>query len=81
MSKNLKNMEGWILVFATPELYQAKIAEDVLKQHDIVSHILSEPDSVFPALSEAKLYTTPENAEAALMILKVNNLLISEIDL
>lgn len=68
-------MEGWILIFAASELYQAKIAEDILKQHDIVSHIVNQPDSVIPSLGEAKLYTTPENAEQALQVLRENNLI------
>lgn len=67
-------IEGWILVFSAPELYQVKIAEDVLKQNGIISHILSAPDSVLPALGEAKLYTTPDYAEAAFKVLRENNL-------
>lgn len=66
--------EGWILIFSSPELYQVKIAEDVLKQNGIVSHILSTPDSVLPALGEAKLYTTAEYAEAAFKVLRDHNL-------
>lgn len=73
-------IEGWILVFSAPELYQVKIAEDVLKQNGIVSHILSAPDSILPALSEAKLYTTPENAESAFKVLRDNNLAMFDIE-
>lgn len=62
--------EGWVLIFSTNELYQAKIAEDILKQNGIESHIFSKPDSAFPSTGEAELYTLPEKAEAAIKILQ-----------
>lgn len=67
--------EGWILIFAAPELYQAKIAEDVLKQNGIISHLVSAPDSVLPVLGEAKLYTTAEHAEQAMQVLRDHNMI------
>ncbi len=66
--------EGWILVFSSPELYDVKIAEDVLKQHGIVSYIERQPDSMSPS-GEAQLYTTPEYAENARQVLRVNAIL------
>ena len=66
--------EGWVLVFTTTELYQAKIAEDILKQNGIESHIVSKPDSAFPSMGEAELYTVPEKAEDAVRILQQNDL-------
>ncbi len=68
--------EGWVRVFSANELLQAKLAEDVLKQNGIESHIVSKPDSVLPSLGEAELFTQPENVEAALHILKENEFLI-----
>jgi hypothetical protein len=70
--------EGWVLIFRANETYQAKIAEDVLKQNGIESHILSTPDSVIPSLGEAKLYTPSENAVAARKILAENELIQEE---
>ena len=67
--------EGWVLIFRSKETYQAKIAEDVLKQNGIESHILSTPDSVIPAIGEAKLYTVSEKAEAARKVLIDNELI------
>ena len=67
--------EGWVLIFTSKETYQAKIAEDILKQNGIESHILSTPDSVLPPLGEAKLYTLPEKAEAARKVLEENDLI------
>ena len=66
--------EGWVLVYSTNELYQAKIAEDILKQNGIESHIFSKPDSAFPSTGEAELYTLPEKAEEAVRILEENDL-------
>lgn len=67
--------EGWVLIYTTNETFQAKIAEDVLKQNGIESHILSTPDSVIPSLGEAKLYTLPEKAEAARRVLAENDII------
>lgn len=67
--------EGWVLIFTSKETYQAKIAEDVLKQNGIESHIMTIPDSVIPPLGEAKLYTLPEKAEAARKILAEKKLI------
>jgi hypothetical protein len=67
--------EGWILIFAAPELYQAKLAEDVLKQNGIESHIVSKPDSVIPSLGQAELYTLPDIAEQAMKVLRDHNLI------
>jgi hypothetical protein len=72
--------EGWIRVFTARELYQVKIAEDVLKQNGIESHIVSKPDSVLPPLGEAELYTLPEKAQAALEVLRSNDILYNEGD-
>ena len=70
--------EGWIKIFTARELFQAKLAEDLLKQNGITSHIVNKPDSVLPFIGNADLYTTPEDAELALKILAENELLGSE---
>jgi hypothetical protein len=67
--------EGWMLVFSSPEVLQAKLAEDVLKQNGIESHILSKPDSVIPSIGEAELYTLAERAEEARQVLRDNDLI------
>ena len=70
--------EGWVLIFTSGETYQAKIAEDVLKQNGIESHILTTPDSAIHSLGEAKLYTVSEKAAAARKILAANDLIKAE---
>ncbi len=64
--------ENWVRIYSSSNLMQVKLAEDVLKQKGIVSHIESKPDSALPMLGEAELYTTKENAEEALKVLKEN---------
>ncbi len=64
--------EGWIKIFSSNEEYQVKIAEDVLKQNGIESHIVKHPDSAFPSLGEAALYTVPEKAVRAREVLAEN---------
>jgi len=66
------------MVFSAPELLHAKVAEDILKQNGIISLIVNQPDSMFPALTETQLYTTPENAQAALQVLRENELIEPE---
>lgn len=62
--------ENWVIVFVSADLIKVKMAEDVLKQEGIVSHIESRPDSIMPMLGEAVLYTLPEVAEEAAKVLK-----------
>ncbi len=66
--------EGWIKVFSATELYQVEIAEDVLKQNGIISHIANKPDSVLPFVGSADLYTKSEDAAIASQILAEHNL-------
>lgn len=66
--------EGWIKVFSTNKTFEAKLAEDVLKQNGIESHIVSKPDSAFPSIGSADLYTLPEKAEEAKRVLLANDI-------
>ncbi len=61
--------EGWIRIFRADDLLQVKLAEDVLKQAGIESHIVTKPDSVFP-ISETELYTVADKATAAIEVLR-----------
>ncbi|MDX1665729.1 MAG: DUF2007 domain-containing protein [Saprospiraceae bacterium] len=65
--------EDWVLVYTAKEVYQAKIAEDILKQNGIESHIVNKPDSAIPSIGEAELYTPKEKAEKAAAVLKEND--------
>jgi hypothetical protein len=67
--------DNWIKIFATTEEYQVKIAEDVLKQHGIESHVVSRRDSALPSLGEVELYTLPEKAQRAVEILREQKIL------
>ncbi|MFK7931922.1 MAG: DUF2007 domain-containing protein [Saprospiraceae bacterium] len=62
--------ENWVKIYTATEVYKAKLAEDVLKQNGIESHIVNRPDSVIPTIGEAALYTLPEKAEQALKVLQ-----------
>ena len=64
--------ENWVKIYSSSDLMRVKVAEDVLKQRGIVSHIESRPDSAMPMLGEAVLYTLPENEEAAKKVLHEN---------
>lgn len=76
-AKNKKIMkEGWVLIYSDNELYQVKIAEDILKQNGIESHIVNKPDSAIPSIGEAELYAPPEKADAAIKVLRENDIKI-----
>ncbi len=66
--------EGWTMVFSTTEEYQARIADEVLKQNGIESLIVNKPDSMIPTVGAAELYTPPEKAERAREILKEHDI-------
>lgn len=66
-------MEGWTRVFSSQDLIEVKLAEDVLKQNGIESHILEKPDSNFPAIGEANLYVLDEKADQAQDVLNAND--------
>jgi hypothetical protein len=66
--------EDWVKVFSSMELIQVKLAEDILKQHGIESHILNPTDSAFPGITFIELYTLPEKAEEAIKILEENDI-------
>ncbi len=64
--------ENWILIYKTTEPFQARLAEDVLKQNGIVSHIIGKTDSAIPAIGAAELFVLPDDAEEAKIILTEN---------
>ena len=68
-------MQGWTKVYASQVLIEVKLAEDVLKQNGIESHILQRTDSNFPSIGEAVLYVLDEKAELAQVILGQNDIL------
>jgi hypothetical protein len=70
--------EDWVMIYASAELYKAKIVEDILKQNGIESHILDKGDSAIPSIGEVKLYTPADKAAQAMEILKKE--VLSEMD-
>ncbi len=64
--------KNWTCVYRSVELIEVKLAEDLLKQHAIESHIVIQRDSAIPALGETELYVRKERAEEARRILKKN---------
>ncbi len=67
--------EDWVLIYASTELFKAKIVEDILKQHGIESHILEKGDSAIPSVGEVRLYTPAGRVEEAIDILKKEELI------
>ncbi len=67
--------EGWVKIYSSKEVFKARIVEDVLKQNGIESHMVDKPDHAIPSLGEAALYTPPEKAQAAIELLKKEELI------
>jgi hypothetical protein len=68
-------LENWTKIYSSFDLMQVKIAEDVLKEYSIESHILNKPDSVMPTIGDAELFVLNENAERALAVLRERDIL------
>jgi len=66
--------QNWVRIFSSNQLIQVKIAENILKQNGIASHIINTSDSAIPALGEVELYTLPENAKRASELLKEHSI-------
>ena len=66
--------DDWTIVFSSDQVYQVKIAEDILKQNGIESHILNKPDSAIPSIGMADLYVPNAKAEAAVKVLVDNEI-------
>jgi len=66
--------ENWTRIFTAQELYQVKIAEDILKQNGIESNIINKNDSAIPTIGLVELYTPTEKAEAAIKVLQENEI-------
>jgi hypothetical protein len=62
--------DGWINVYSADQEFKAKLAEDILKQHDIVSHIMMKPDSAIPSIGGAALLVPQDQAVKAIEVLK-----------
>ena len=62
--------EGWVKIYSSIDLIEVKLAEDILKQHDIISNIIGKPDSAIPSIGDASLYVHSNDAEKAVQILK-----------
>ena len=65
--------EDWVKIFASADLLKTKLVEDYLKQNGVESHILERPDSTFPSIGEATLYTPKEKAEQAFALIEKMN--------
>lgn len=69
--------EGWIKVFSSTDLLEVKLAEDILKQNDIISHIANKPDSAIPSLGDAQLYIHPDDQDNAVKVLTAADIIKS----
>ena len=67
--------DNWVKVLSGSELYKTKIAEDILKQNGIESHIIEKGGSAIPAFGVVELYVPTDKAEDALKVLQENEII------
>ncbi len=70
-------LDGWVKIFSALDELQVKLAEDVLKQNGIESHILKHTDTMIPSLGNVQLFAKTEKAENARKILAENKFIIT----
>ena len=66
----MKFEKNWELVLRDPDPVKVNLAEGILKQNDIVSHVVNNSNSAIPSIGEIELYARKEDAEAAKKILE-----------
>lgn len=59
----------WIKLLATTELYKARVTEALLKEKNIVCHVMNKQDSAYVFMGEIEIYVAEADKEAALSIL------------
>ncbi|MBR9922446.1 MAG: DUF2007 domain-containing protein [Bacteroidetes bacterium] len=62
--------KNWDRVMSDPDMLKVELAESVLKQHNIVSHVVNNSNSAIPSIGQVELFTRKEDAEEARKVLK-----------
>lgn len=61
--------DEWTKIYATNQLFLAKMAQDLLKEEEITAVLVDKQDS-FYHFGEIELYVQPENTIRAKLIIK-----------
>ncbi|MCB0704748.1 MAG: DUF2007 domain-containing protein [Saprospiraceae bacterium] len=62
--------KNWELILSDPDPLKVNLAEGILKQNDIISHVVNHSNSALPSIGEIELYAPKAEAEQAKKILK-----------
>ena len=62
--------KNWVRIMSAHDRIKVEIAEGVLKQHNIVSHVINNTGSAFPGTGDADLHVREEDVEKAKEALK-----------
>ncbi|HPT02251.1 MAG TPA: DUF2007 domain-containing protein [Bacteroidales bacterium] len=59
----------WVIVFTSPQIYEAELIKELLKQNDIESISLNKRDSAY-LIGEVEIYVTTADAFKAKQIIQ-----------
>lgn len=62
--------KNWVRIMSDQDRIKVEIAEGVLKQHGIISHVVNNTVSAIPSIGDAELHVHEENVEVAKNVLK-----------
>lgn len=65
---------SWVKIYSSSQAHLAEIAKGVLKENGIDSVVLNKKDSAYNMWGEVELYTSEQNAKAAMSIIKQHDL-------
>ena len=62
--------DNWILIFSTPQPWQAEMAKQILEENGIEAVVMNRRDSSYTVFGEVEVYVTKEDVERSKELLK-----------
>lgn len=62
--------DNWILIYSTPQPWQAEMAKQILEENGIEAVVMNRRDSSYTVFGEAEVYVVKEDVEKSKELLK-----------
>jgi len=62
--------DNWILIFSTPQPWQAEMAKQILEENGIEAVVMNRRDSSYTVFGEVEVYVVKEDVEKGKELLK-----------
>lgn len=62
--------DNWILIFSTPQPWQAEMAKQILDENGIEAVVMNRRDSSYTVFGEVEVYVVKEDVERSKELLK-----------